>query len=170
MNSGLKKTIQLVGIFAIGFAFLYAVFNNINWVELWQRFTEANYFWIAAGMLVSLLSHWMRAYRATMLYEPLGFKVSTLNSFNAVIIGYFMNYFIPRGGEISRCAALLKTNSIPVEKGIGTVITERLVDMVMLLIILGLVFLLQFDVLWNYINQNQNTQTEKGNFWWIIFH
>ena len=156
MSNQLKKYLQLAVIFAIGAAFLYFVFKGTNWSDLWQKFTHANYWWIAVGLLVSIISHWFRAYRATMLYEALGYQVSTTNSLHAVFIGYFINYFIPRGGEVSRCAALNKTNNLPIEKSLGSVITERLVDMLMLVIILGLVFLLQFDVIINYINTNLN--------------
>lgn len=158
-----------MAIFVIGAAFLYLVFKGTDWSDLWQKMLETNYAWMAVGLAVSLVSHWLRAYRATMLYQPMGFKVSTLNSLHAVLIGYFMNYFIPRGGEVSRCAALFKTNQIPVEKSLGTVITERLVDMVMLLLVIGVVFLLQFDVLYQYIsNQTGASANESSSVKYII--
>jgi uncharacterized protein (TIRG00374 family) len=149
-----KQIAQTTIIFAIGAAFLYFVFKGTNWADLWLKFTQTNYNWIAIGLLISVVSHWLRAYRATMLYQAMNYNISTTNSLHAVFIGYFVNYFIPRGGEVSRCAALSKTNHLPIEKGLGSVITERLVDMVMLLIILGAVFVLQFDVIYNYINTN----------------
>lgn len=163
MSTPIKKYVQLTAIFAIGAAFLYFVFKGTNWSDLWQKFTHANYWWIGLGLGISLVSHWFRAYRATMLYEALGYRVSTINSLHAVLIGYFINYFIPRGGEVSRCAALTKTNHVPLEKGLGSVITERLVDMLLLVIILGLVFLLQFEVIVNYINTNINQGSATGS-------
>jgi glycosyltransferase 2 family protein len=163
LSSSLKKVVQFVAIFAIGAAFLYLVFKETNWVELWKKILETNYLWITIGMLVSVFSHWLRAYRATMLYRPMGYQVSTLTSLYAVLIGYFMNYFIPRGGEVSRCASLFKTDQVPVEKGLGTVITERLVDMVMLLLVLGLVFILQFDVLYQYISKQTGASTTESS-------
>ncbi|TAE85815.1 MAG: UPF0104 family protein [Bacteroidetes bacterium] len=164
MNSQLKRGIQYLAIFAIGAAFLFLVFKGTDWADLWQKIHETNYAWITVGMLVAMLSHWLRAYRATMLYQPMGYTVSTINSLHAVLIGYFMNYFIPRGGEVSRCASLLKTDQIPVEKGLGTVITERLVDLVMLLIILGVVFLLQFEVLYQYISGQAGASGNNSSF------
>jgi uncharacterized protein (TIRG00374 family) len=149
-----KQIAQTTIIFAIGAAFLYFVFKGTNWGDLWLKFTQTNYNWIAIGLFISIVSHWLRAYRATMLYQAMNYNISTANSLHAVFIGYFINYFIPRGGEVSRCAALSKTNHLPLEKGLGSVITERLVDMVMLLIILGAVFVLQFDIIYNYINTN----------------
>lgn len=165
MSKQLKTIAQTTLIFAIGAAFLYFVFKGTNWADLWLKFTQTNYNWIAMGLLISIISHWLRAYRAIMLYSAMNYRVSTANSLHAVFIGYFINYFIPRGGEVSRCAALTKTNNLPLEKGLGSVITERLVDMVMLLIILAAVFVLQFDVIFNYINTNLGAEktTENSN-------
>ena len=163
MSKQIKTIAQTALIFAIGAAFLYFVFKGTNWADLWLKFTQTNYNWIAVGLLISIVSHWLRAYRATMLYSAMNYRVSTANSLHAVFIGYFINYFIPRGGEVSRCAALTKTNNLPLEKGLGSVITERLVDMVMLLIILAAVFVLQFDVIFNYINTNLGTEKTTEN-------
>lgn len=105
-------------------------------------------------MGISILSHYLRAIRARLLYEPIGYKVSNANSFYAVLIGYMMNYIIPRAGEVSRCAVLTKTNNMPLEKSVGTVVTERLVDLILLFLILILVFALRFDLLYTYLTDN----------------
>lgn len=148
----MKKLIQYGLILAIGGFFLFYVFKDIDWADLLLKMKQANYNWLAIGVLISLVSHWLRAYRATFLYEAMHYKVSTTNSFYAVLIGYMMNYIIPRAGEVSRCAALNKTDGIPVEKSLGSVVTERIVDMALLLIILGIIFLLKFDLLYGFIN------------------
>lgn len=171
MSQQLKKILQLLVVFAIGGAFLYFVFKGTNWSELTDKIVQTNYYWISIGMLVSVVSHWMRAYRGTMLYRAMSYEVSSLNSMYAVFIGYFVNYFIPRGGEVARCVALSQTNDIPVEKGLGSIITERLVDMVMLVLILGLVFLLQFDLIFSYIDANlgqSKSGTSGGVFKYIL--
>jgi len=165
LSNQLKQALQYLIIFAIGGLFIYLVFKGTDWEDLWLKLKNTNYFWISVGMLVSLLSHVIRAYRATLLYDAMGYRISTTNSYHAVIIGYFMNYVIPRGGEVSRCASLMKTNQLPVEKGLGTVITERLVDLVILTLILGLVFILQFDVLYNYITSNANGSEAASSDW-----
>ena len=105
-------------------------------------------------MGVSIFSHYIRAYRATLLYDVLNYHVKVQNSFYAVMIGYMMNYIIPRAGEVSRCAALTKTDDIPVTKSLGTVVTERIFDMVILLLILLIVFFFQFDLLVDFINRS----------------
>jgi uncharacterized membrane protein YbhN (UPF0104 family) len=118
-------------------------------------------------MLISMLSHYLRAYRANMLYEPMGYRVSNINSFYAVMIGYMMNYVIPRAGEVSRCAALNKTDGIPVEKSLGTVITERIVDLVFMFLLLGLIFIIQFRLIIDFIkNALENKTDETAAFPW----
>jgi uncharacterized membrane protein YbhN (UPF0104 family) len=156
-----KQVIQYLLIFAIGGFFLYFVFKGIAWQELRSKLSGANYYWIALGMLTGVFSHWVRAWRATALYKPLGFSVSTLRSFYAVMVGYMMNYIIPRAGELSRCAVLNKTDDLPVQKSLGTVITERIVDMVILLLLLALVFFMNVDLIMNYISGQ--LQSRGGN-------
>ena len=151
MSAKLKSVIQYTIIGLIGVLFLYFVFKGTNWADLMLKFKQTNYWWIAAGMSVSVISHYIRAYRANMLYKALDYTVSGKNSFYAVMIGYMMNYIIPRAGEVSRCASLLKTNDIPVNKSLGTVVTERIFDVVILFILLLVVFFIQFELLRNFI-------------------
>lgn len=132
---------------------MYFVFKGIEWKELSQKLKGANYYWIALGMLVGVISHWVRAWRATALYMPLGFTVTSLRSFYAVMVGYLVNYIIPRAGEVSRCAVLNKTDDLPVQKTLGTVITERIVDMAMLVLILLLVFFMNAQLIVQYVNE-----------------
>ncbi len=152
MSQQLKSALQYGIIGLTGAFFLYFVFKGTDWNDLLLKFEHTNYWWIAAGMTVSVFSHYIRAYRATMLYEVLDYNVKVRNSFYAVMIGYMMNYIIPRAGEVSRCAALTKTDDIPVNKSLGTVVTERIFDMVILLLMLVVVFLFQFDLLTSFIS------------------
>lgn len=164
MSSQLKKVIQFAIILLVGGFFIYIAFKGTDWNDLLLKISDANWVWLSIGMLVSLLSHWVRGYRATLMYDAMNYKVSNKNSFYAVIIGYMMNYFIPRAGEVSRCASLSKTDGLPVEKGLGSVVTERLVDMAILLLIAGLIFLIQFDLIIGFIqNANNNIDAESSN-------
>jgi len=159
----LKKLIQYGIILGIGGVFLFFVFRDTNWNALFEKMAAANFSWLLLGVVISILSHWIRAYRATQLYEAMHFKVSTTHSFYAVLVGYMMNYIIPRAGEISRCAALSKTDDLPLEKSLGSVVTERIVDMVLLMIILGIIFLMQFDLISDFITKTlSNSNVENG--------
>jgi glycosyltransferase 2 family protein len=166
-----KQVIQFLIIFTIGGFFLYFVFKGIQWSDLSQKLADANYAWIALGMAIGVFSHLIRAWRATMLYKPMGYEIGVLRSFYAVMVGYMMNYIIPRAGELSRCAALSKTDDIPVQKSLGTVVTERIVDMVFLLILLGLVFVMNIDLLLSFLQQHEQATTAQSggiNIKWVL--
>ena len=147
----------------IGVFFLVFVFKGTDWNDLMDKFSKTNYWWIAAGMLVSIFSHFLRGYRATMFYDALNYKVPVKNSFYAVMIGYMMNYIIPRAGEVSRCAALVKTDDIPLNKSLGTVVTERVFDMIILLLIIAIVFVLQFTMLTDFIQNTFGSQQASAS-------
>jgi glycosyltransferase 2 family protein len=167
LSSQLKKVIQFAIILLVGGFFIYFAFKGTDWNDLLLKISHANWLWLGIGMIVSLLSHWLRGYRATLLYEAMNYKVGSKNSFYAVIIGYMMNYFIPRAGEVSRCASINKTDGVPVEKGLGSVVTERLVDMAILLLILGIIFLIQFDLIVGFIQHataNNHAESSNGGY------
>lgn len=95
---------------------------------------------------VAISSHVLRAVRWKTVLEPLGYKnISTFNATNAVLNGYFINLFIPRGGELSRPVSLEKTEGVPTEVGVGTVVTERVIDLIFLVLCMGAAFIFQAD-------------------------
>lgn len=106
--------------------------------EIYSSFLSANYWWLALSIILGLISHLARAIRWNILIEPLGYKPKLQNTFFAVMIGYLANLALPRLGEVSRCGILTRYEKIPLQKGFGTVITERAID----LISLGLAFLI----------------------------
>ncbi len=113
-----------------------------------------NYWWLGLSMLIGLISHISRTLRWQMLIEPITKRPRIINTFFAVMIGYFMNLLIPRMGEISRCGVLSRYEDISVSKLIGTVVVERLMDIIMLLICLILILLLQYNVVLNFLAHN----------------
>ena len=161
MSEKTKKNLLLAVIMLVGIMFTLYAFKGVDINDVITKISDANPWWLLLGMGISLVSHWLRAYRATLLYEAMHFEVSVKNSFLAVLIGYMMNYFIPRAGEVSRSAAISKTDNVPIEKGLGSVVTERIVDMVLLLIILGIIFLFQFDLIYGFIEQTLNSKESE---------
>ncbi len=113
--------------------------------NIYTAFKEANYFWIVLSMLLSIASHWSRAVRWKILLEALGYKPKTSNTFFAVMIGYLANFALPRLGEVSRCGVLTKYEKIPFTESFGTVITERIIDVICLLLIFMLTIYLEFN-------------------------
>ncbi len=151
MNKKTKSIIQFVILFAVGVLIVWLSLRAV-WGEkdkIIDSFKNANYLWVIASMLIALLSHVIRAYRWNYLLKPTGFIISNKNAFGAVIVGYFANYGLPRMGEITRCTLITKYEKVPFEVALGTVITERIVDFALLIIIFFLTLIAQFNELKN---------------------
>lgn len=96
--------------------------------SIWQSFRSANYFWVGVAMAVSIISHILRALRWNMLLQSMGHGVRWNHSFGAVMVAYLANLAVPRLGEVLRCGVLLHSDRVPVQKSLGSVVTERIVD------------------------------------------
>jgi uncharacterized protein (TIRG00374 family) len=139
-KSVLKYAVSL----CIGGGLLWLVFRNINLRELISRLGSADYRWLILSVIFAIISHYLRAYRWTMLLEPLGFRLSAIRAFWAVMGGYIANIALPRMGEVTRCVMLKKTDGIPIPASFGSVIIERIIDLAMLLGVIILSLFLQF--------------------------
>jgi len=132
---------------------IYVVYYQYNQLEpeqvetIKQSFRDADYFWVLLSLFFGTLSHVSRAYRWRYTLSPLGIQVGFLNSYFAVMIGYVSNIVFPRLGEVSRCAVLAKYEKQPFEKLFGTVVAERVADMIILMSIIVIVLFLQMDML-----------------------
>ena len=115
--------------------------------ELFAAFREADLRWLALATLIGWLAHVSRAWRWRYILAPLGYRPGFWNCYHAVMVGYFMNLFIPRAGEASRAISLSRTEKVPFEQGFGTILAERAVDMIMLLSIAAITVLLQLEKL-----------------------
>ena len=127
----LKDLVKLVVFLGIGFFFIYWFLLKLDPDQkqaIWQSFLEADYLWVAVAMLCCLLSHFVRALRWQLLFTPLGCKPGINNIFGSVVVAYLANLAFPRAGEVMRCATLRTSEGIPMEKSLGTVVTERLID------------------------------------------
>ncbi|NBA88165.1 flippase-like domain-containing protein [Emticicia sp. CRIBPO] len=141
----MKNNLKYILPIAIGLALLYWVFKDIDLVSLWQNFKDANYMWVGLAAILALLAHVLRAYRWKLMLEPMGYQPSTYNTTLAVLIGYLTNLALPRAGEFARSASLQKLEDIPFEKSFGAVIAERVIDVIVLFVLIGLNLLLEFD-------------------------
>lgn len=134
----------LLGIFLI--VYTYNKFSPEQLAEIKSYFRNANYNYIYLSVFIAFLGSASRAYRWKYSLEHMGYKTSFANNFMAVSIGYLMNMTIPRSGEISRALIVKKYNHIPFDKGFGSIVAERIVDMIVLLFFIVLAFFLQFDI------------------------
>lgn len=145
-----RSLIQFVVLLSIGILLIWLSLKGITpnqKKEIIVAFQTANYFWIIIAMIIALFSHFLRAYRWNYLLEPVGYKTNLLNATCHVLVGYFANYGIPRMGEVTRCTLAAKYDKVPFEVGFGTVITERIVDTILFLVIFLLTLALQFGEL-----------------------
>lgn len=149
MKISAKSLLQFAIMLGIGVLLIWLIYKQVEPEKerIIPAFKNADYFWIGVSMVVAFLSHFLRAYRWNYLLEPLGHKTSLVNATCHVIIGYFANYGIPRMGEVSRCTLAARYDKVPFEIGFGTVITERIVDTLLFVLIFFLTLLLQFEKL-----------------------
>ena len=95
-------------------------------------FKRANYFWVLLAPLIGFLANFIRTQRWRLMLRPLGYNPNYWNTFHSVMVMYFFNLFVPRLGEVTRCTMLAEYEKVPVEKSIGTMVTERLLDVICL--------------------------------------
>jgi hypothetical protein len=119
---------------------------------LWKAWQNANKGYLGLMAAVAILSHLLRAERWRMLLVPTGNKVGLTNSFLSLMIGYLVNLAVPRGGEVSRCYNLYKLEKTPVEVSFGTVVVERMVDVICLLLLMAISFFVEWTKLKKFID------------------
>ena len=123
----------------------FSIISTEDTEKLISSFRQADYSWVLLGTLLGLLSHLSRAYRWRFQFEPMGYKIKLGNSIMAVFAAYLINYTIPRAGEVARASVLTNYEGIPFEKSFGTIVSERIADMVVMLGIIFVTLFLQFD-------------------------
>ena len=182
----LSQVIQFVLFTGVGVLILYFVYKSQNEAyvaecalkgipdsecslleKLKADFSGANYGWIVLVILAFLMSNLIRAHRWLMLIHTLGRKGSLVNAFFTIMIGYFANMGLPRVGEIVRAGLFARYESIGAEKVMGTIVVDRILDLMSLLFAILLVIVLQGNVLWDFFgNKIQDSILAEG---WLYF-
>ena len=157
MSRSLSKFLQIaiplgLGVFLIWY--IYQSFTPQQLEETKKYFADADYGFVLLSVALSVLSHLSRSYRWSFMLEPLGYKTKLANNFMAISVAYLMNIFIPKSGEVSRGIILDKYEGVPFQKGFGTIISERVVDLIFLLFFTVLALAIKFDVLYEYVVQS----------------
>tara|TARA_R110002073_G_scaffold279026_1_gene442775 strand:+ start:7798 stop:8769 length:972 start_codon:yes stop_codon:yes gene_type:complete len=162
LNSKLKKTLFAIIPIAVGIGLVWNFLSRLSSedkIAIINSFKAANYWWVGLSLIFGVLSHLSRAYRWQFLLEPLGFKPKLPNTIMTVLIAYLVNLGIPRAGEVLRATAISKYENIPVEKAFGTIVAERIADVIMLLLIIALAFVLQADLIESYLFKDEDSNT-----------
>jgi uncharacterized protein (TIRG00374 family) len=154
----LKTALQYVIIVAATVALIWFSLRGLTvnegqdkWGYLLETWHKANKGWLLAMAFFAVLSHALRAERWRMLMVPAGHHPKFSHSFLSLMVGYLINLVIPRGGEVSRCYNLFKLDKTPVELSFGTVVVERIVDVLCLLILVGVSFFIESEKLFAFI-------------------
>lgn len=158
MEKQTKKRIKSVLFILLSIALLFFVFKSLNDPEKKKQILlgleNANWFWLFVSMGIAVFSHLFRALRWDIVVEPMNYSIKNSRSFYSVMVGYLVNIATARGGEIARCAIISDTEKIPVNVLIGTVITERIVDLICLVLVILTAFLFQTELLGGFLMEN----------------
>jgi glycosyltransferase 2 family protein len=154
LKKNLIQILKYVFFISLGLLLLYLAFRNIDFNSIKDGLLEANYSWVLLSFSFSILAFISRARRWKLLINPLGYNPSFRNSFLAMMTGYLANIAFPRLGEVTRCVALGKKEKIPVDKLVGTVIVERTIDFLSLLVIMVIMLFISSDTINFYLKNN----------------
>jgi len=176
-----KKILQFLLFLGIGVSIMAWVFSSQNAAfkeqcrldgtpldqcsltdKLLHDFSTVNLWWILVVLLAFTVSNVFRALRWQMLLEPMGYRVGFANSLLTILLSYFANLFLPRMGEVVRAGSLARYEKIPVEKVMGTLVIDRLMDFLCLGAVVGLAFLLEGDTILAFISQRKDGQAGGG--------
>jgi len=154
LKKSIKKWLSIIIPLLLGFFFILYAYNTFSAQEIQQikiYFQSADYLYIFFSVIFGFLGTYLRSFRWRYTLEQLNYKVAFKNQFFAVNVGYLMNMFIPRSGEISRALILKNYNNVPFDKGFGTVIAERIIDLILLFAMIIFIFFVQFDLVKTFI-------------------
>lgn len=161
MKKTALKVIRVLFFFAIGVFIFWLVYKDQDIERIKSILkNDVTYSWIAVSLVIGLFSHVSRTLRWGLMIEPIGHKPRFINTFLAVMLGYLMNLIVPRMGELSRCGVLSRYEKISFTKLVGTVVAERAVDMVTLLLLLVIVIFSQFGHTLNFLHNNPEIEAK----------
>ena len=174
MNSTTKKILQVSISLLVGILIMYLVYRNTDTEKMISILKNADYRFVFLSMLLGCLSHWSRGVRWTIALRPLGYQVQKRRAFVAVMTGYLMNTAVPRAGEVARCVFLKRTDNVPIETSLGSVIGERALDFVILLSITAFTFIVEWNIVKAFLNKYADfgiyQSRLQDNLWllWIL--
>ena len=145
-----KKILQIVTPPLIGVFFIYLSFyytNEEERNEIYKSLKEAKIKYILLSIFLGISSHLSRAYRWNYMLNSLGYYPKFVNNVLSIFISYLANLGIPRSGEILRATVMQTYESIPFDKGLGTILAERLIDLIILFFLIFLFLFLETDIL-----------------------
>ena len=132
---------------------IYIVFDKIDLKSFYAKLSDINYSWIYFSMFISVFEHIIRGYRWNLLMRTPKTNLSTYVTTNVMIVSYFFALFIPRFNDFIRCYLISKTNNIKVSTSLGTVVSERIFDLISLFLILLIFIVLEFELFYSFLKE-----------------
>ena len=169
MRITLKDFLKFIFSIALAGYVLYKTSGDVDWEKASDAILKFNYGWIFLSVFLSILSHLLRAYRWNLLLDTGGHRPGLFTTYLAVMIGYLSSMAIPRLGEVTRCTALKKTHNIPVSFSLGTVITDRLLDLFMLFLLMIFLLSMRFNLLKSFFIDFVETKAPFILQYWPLF-
>ncbi|WP_431610921.1 lysylphosphatidylglycerol synthase transmembrane domain-containing protein [Chryseobacterium sp. 'Rf worker isolate 10'] len=161
-KSPVKSILTIVISLAFAGFFLWLALRGLDFKVIQKSLAKANYLWVLFASVFGLLAYWFRAIRWNLMLEPMGHRISNSNALWSISFGYLMNLTIPRSGEVARATALYGVEKVPVDKSFGTIILERVVDLICMMGFLGLTLLFKYDAILSfYKNSGVNINPAK---------
>ena len=157
MKASIRKFLSLTIPLFIGLGIIYYQYTTLTPEELEKikiSFIKADYFYIFLSLFIALFGFWSRAYRWKFALQHLGYQTKFHNDLMTVCVSYLVNLTIPRSGEVSRAMLLKKYEDVPFDKGFGTIVAERIVDMLIFLLFVTIGFISQFETIYQYLVNN----------------
>lgn len=149
----LVKTILPLAIGIYLFWLFFSSMSEEHIASFKKALREANYSWVVIAMLLEFISLWARAARWKYMLEPMGYTTPWKHRYHAMMIGYLVNYTIPRAGEPTRSAMLFRSDGVPFAKSFGTILAERAVDVIMLGLVVGITMLIGYNDLMSIMHE-----------------
>lgn len=146
-TSPLKSIITIVISLAFAGFFLWLALKGLDFKVIQKSLARANYLWVLFASVFGLSAYWFRAIRWNLMLEPMGHHISNSNALWSISFGYLMNLTIPRSGEVARATALYGVEKVPVDKSFGTIILERVVDLLCMIGFLGLTLIFKYEAI-----------------------
>lgn len=172
LRKRILSILQVAFFLALGIALVWWMARKITtdqWTQIDASLKQARYWLLIPVFFVLIASHYLRALRWKILMEPLGYAPKSFNVFNAVMIGYLTNLAVPRLGEVLKCTVLARYEKVAPDKLVGTIVAERAVDVVCLLVTFLITVLLQVNIVGDYAATalQKLAESSSGSFSWM---
>ena len=152
MKKILNKTLKTLFPLLLGAFILYIIYDDFDFSQIWQKLKEMDMFWFTMTTIFIILSHVIRGVRWKLALAPLDLHPTSSTSINSIFVAYAANLVIPRFGEVSRCVILEQYDRIPFAQSLGTLVTERLIDTLVVVLMTTVAVALQWNIFMEFIN------------------